>query len=69
MTDYKCIKEVRMAYDGSIAFTKGKIYTAKDDDGDYIFEDDNHDPHYVSREFLEDYFEEIDYTVLNFKIL
>ncbi len=69
MTDYKCIKEVRMVYDGSIAFTKGKIYTAKDDGGDYLFEDDHHDRHTVSKEFLEDYFEEIVYGRLDFKIL
>lgn len=70
MTNYKCIKDVMMVYDGSIVFTKGKIYTAKDDgDGGYVFKDNHHDPHYVSIEFLEDYFEGIEYIGLDFKVL
>ena len=70
MTDYKCIKEVRMSYDGSRAFTKGKIYTAKRRYADdYIFKDDTNDDHSITKEFLEQHFEEIDYGRLDFKIL
>jgi len=68
MTDYKCIKEVRMVYDGSIVFTKGKIYTANPYDNGYLFKDDTNANHSVSKEFLEDHFEEIE-KGLDFKIL
>ena len=69
MTDYKCIKDVVMIHDGSIQFTKGKIYTVKDEYGDgYIFENNSHRKHSIPTRFLEEYFEEIK-EGLDFKIL
>ena len=68
MTDYKCIKDVVMAYSGNIVFTKGKIYTATDDDNGYLFKDDTNSSHFISKMFLAQHFKQIQ-NGLHFKIL
>ena len=70
MNDYKCIKDVVMNHNGSIEFTKGKIYTTTGKyGGGYLFENNSHRKHRIPIMFLEEYFEEIDDAGLDFKIL